>query len=146
MIPQPLSGGGSMRPTIIPGDRLLVRKSHGYSPKRGDIVAFKSPGDPTCPWIKRIAALPDETIEIIDGKLVISGRQVQYRPIESIKQFTESYGLTEPYKVPPNHIFLIGDNTANSHDSRSFGAVPLSDVTGKAYKIYWPLDRAGPIE
>jgi signal peptidase I len=52
----------------------------------------------------------------------------------------------EPYKVPENHIFLIGDNTTNSHDSRDFGAIPLSDVIGKAYKIYWPLSRRGPIK
>ena len=65
---------------------------------------------------------------------------------ESIDYLKESFGYEGPYKVPANHIFVIGDNAANSRDSRSFGSIPLSDVIGRAYKIYWPLDRIGPIE
>jgi signal peptidase I len=136
----------SMRPTLIPGDRLLVRKNMSYVPKRDDIVVFKSPNDPGIPWIKRIAALPDETVEIAHESLFINGCKVPYRPIKSIEHFNKGFGLEKPYKVPANHIFIIGDNTTNSEDSRSFGAIPVSDVIGRVYKIYWPLGRIGPIE
>jgi len=136
----------SMKPTLIPGDRLLVRKSRSYAPERGDVVVFKSPEDLSVPWIKRIAALPDETVEITDELLFIDGRKVPYRPVKSIEHFNKGFALEKPYKVPANHIFIIGDNTANSEDSRSFGAIPLSDVIGRVYKIYWPLGCIGPVE
>lgn len=144
--PTLILGDGSMRPTLIPGDRMFVRKNWRYVPKRDDIVVFKSPNDPSVPWIKRVAALPDDTVEIADELLFINGHKVPYRRIESIEHFNKGFGLEKPYKVPANHIFVIGDNTANSEDSRSFGAIPVSDVIGKAYKIYWPLGRIGPIE
>lgn len=136
----------SMKPTLIPGDKLLVRKNRRYVPKHGDMVVFKSPDDPGIPWVKRVAALPDETVQISDGTLLINGRKVQHRRIESVEYPGNGFGLDEPYKVPTNHIFVIGDNTANSEDSRSFGAVSVSDVIGRAYKIYWPPSRRGRLE
>ena len=136
----------TMKPTLIPGDRIFVRKYRRYVPKRDDIVVFKSLDDPSGPWVKRVAALPDETVEIADGLLFINGRKVRYRPIENIVLFNEGFGLEKPYEVPANHIFVIGDNTSNSYDSRSFGAIPLSDVIGRVYKICWPLGRIGPVE
>lgn len=139
---------GAMKPTLVPGDRLLVRKSNKYVPKRGDVVVFKSPDDPDIPYVKRVAALPGETVEIKEKSLYIDGQKVRYPAFENIEYLSTDYlGIeSEPYKVPENHIFLIGDNTANSWDSRFFGAIPRSDLIGKAYKIYWPLGRRGPIE
>ena len=138
----------SMKPTLIPNDRLLVRKTKKYVPKFGDIIAFKSPDDPSIPWIKRVAALPGETLEIKNEILYIDGQKVQHPAFKKIEYPPGNYiGMEgKSYKVPKNHIFLIGDNTANSHDSRDFGAIPLRDVIGKAYKIYWPLGRRGPIK
>ena len=136
--------GETMKPTLIPGDRLLVRKNRRYIPKRGDVVVFKSTN--AVPYVRRVAALPDETVEITDELLFINGRKVRYRPIKSIEHFNEGFGLEEPYKIGANHIFLIGDNATISNDSRSFGAIPVSDVIGKAYEIYWPFGRIGPIE
>jgi signal peptidase I len=146
MIPTPFSGNGSMKPTLICGDRLFVRKSCKYTPKRGDVIVLKSPNDPSVPWVKRVAALPDETVEIAYEQLFINGRKVRYRPIESIRHFNKGFGLDEPYRVPTDHIFVIGDNAADSYDSRLFGSIPLSDMIGKAYEIFWPLDRVGPVE
>ena len=138
----------SMKPTLLSGDRFLVRKTKKYVPKFDDIIAFKSPDDPSIPWIKRVAALPGETLEIKNEILYIDGQKVQHPALKKIEYPPGDYiGMEgEPYIVPENHIFVIGDNTANSHDSRAFGAIPLSDLIGKAYKIYWPLDRAGPIK
>lgn len=138
----------SMKPTLLPSDRFLVRKNQQYVPKLGDVIAFKSPDDPSIPWIKRVAALPGETLEIKNEILYINGQKIQHPALQNIKHPPMDYVGMEgkPYRVPENHIFVIGDNSANSHDSRAFGAIPLSDVIGKAYKIYWPFSRRGPIK
>ena len=139
---------GAMKPTLLPGDRLFVRKTRQYVPKRGDVVAFKSPKDSNITYIKRVAALPGETLEIKNKILYIDGQKVQHPALQDIESPARDYvGMeAEPYRVPENNIFVIGDNSADSHDSRAFGAIPLSDVIGKAYKIYWPLGRRGPIK
>ncbi|MGB2866275.1 MAG: signal peptidase I [Sedimentisphaerales bacterium] len=138
----------SMKPTLVPGDRFLVRKNKKNIPKRDDVIVFKSPDDPGTPWIKRVVALPGETIEIKNEILYVDGQKVQHPALQNIEYPPRDYvGMEgEPYKVPENHIFVIGDNSANSEDSRAFGAIPLSDVIGKAYKIYWPFGRRGPIK
>ncbi len=146
LLPPEISANSSMKPTLIPGDRVLIRRSKKYVPQRGDVVVFKSSDDPSVPWIKRVAALSDESVEITNGVLFINGEKAQYRTIESISNFEDMLGVEKPYKVPTDHIFVIGDNGSNSNDSRSFGSVPQSDVIGRAYKIYWPLSRRGPIK
>ena len=144
----PNVSGTSMKPTLIPGDRLLVRKRKKYNPKRGDVIAFKLPDDPYVSYVKRVAALPGETLEIKNEILYINGQKIRHPALQDIQYPHMDYIDMEgqPYKVPENHIFVIGDNSANSYDSRDFGAIPLSDVIGKAYKIYWPLSRRGPIK
>ena len=133
----------SMKPTLLPGDRFLVRKSRKYILERGNVIVFKSPDEPDVPYVKRIAALPGEMLEIKNEILYIDGQKVQHPALKNIKYPNRDYIGQEgkPYTVPENHIFIIGDNSPNSHDSRNFGAIPLSDVIGKAYKIYWPLSR-----
>jgi len=137
---------GAMKPALVPGDRLFVRKSKKYFPKRGDVIVFKSPGEPHIAWVMRVAALSDETIEIRQKTLYIDGQKVKWPTIEIPDYNQGKFGIEEPYKVPENCFFVLGDNTANSNDSRYFGAIPHSDFIGKAYKIYWPLRRRGPIE
>jgi signal peptidase I len=141
-----LRGGSSMEPTLVYRDRVLVRKSKKYIPKRGDVVAFKPSNKIENPFIKRIAALPGEIVEIRDKILNIDGQKVQWPAIETPEYPLEKFGVEEPYKVPENCFFVLGDNTANSEDSRFFGSIPKSDVIGKVYKIYWPIGRSGPIE
>ncbi len=136
----------AMTPTLIPGDRILVRKTKKYVPKRGDVVVFKSPEDRNTSFVKRIVAQSGETIEIKDKMLFINGHKVKWPTIETPEYTQGQFGVEEPYKVLENCFFVLGDNTANSNDSRFFGPIPLSDLIGKAYKIYWPLSRRGPIE
>jgi signal peptidase I len=146
-IPPEFRDGSPMKPTLVYRDRVLVRKSKKYVPKRGDVVVFKPPDKyDDNPFIQRVAALSGETIEIKDKTIYIDGQKVQYPAFENIESLPGNLGLEEPYSVPQNHIFLLGDNIANSEDSRFFGSIPMSDVIGKAYKIYWPLSRSGPIE
>jgi len=145
-LPANISRDTSMKPTLVYRDRVLVRKSKKYVPKRGDVVAFKFPEDRKIPFIMRVAALSGETIEIKDKMLFINGHKVKW-PIIEIPEYTQGkFGIGEPYKVPENCFFVLGDNIVNSYDSRFFGSIPLSDLIGKAYKIYWPIGRSGPIE
>jgi len=146
LIPPELRGGSSMKPTLVYRDIVLVRKSTKYVPKRGDVVAFKFPEDRKITFIVRIAGLSGETIEIKDKILFINGQKVKWPTIEIPEYSQGKFGVEEPYKVPENCFFVLGDNTANSNDSRFFGPIPLSDLIGKAYKIYWPIGRSGPIE
>ena len=148
ILPPDARSGTSMKPTLLPGDKVLVRKRWKYVANRGDVVVFKSPDDPSIPFVKRIAALSDETLEIKKEILYIDGQQVQHPALQGIKYPPRDFlGMEgKPYRVPENHVFVIGDNSVNSWDSRAFGAIPLSDVIGKAYKIYWPLTRRGPIK
>jgi len=146
LMPLELQGGPAMKPTLVYRDMVLVRKSKKYVPKRGDVVAFKFPEDRKIPFIMRVAALSGETIEIKDKILFINGQKVKWPIIETPEYTQGQFGVEEPYKVPENCFFVIGDNTANSNDSRFFGAIPQNDLIGKAYKIYWPLSRRGPIE
>jgi signal peptidase I len=145
-IPPEQQWGSSMEPTLVHEDRFLVRKNKKYMLKRGDVVVFKSPDDPNIPFTMRIAALSGEKIRIKNGILYIDMQKVNWRTIEFNEYSKYKYGINEPYKVPENCFFVLGDNSENSRDSRIYGAIPLSDLIGKAYKIYWPLSRRGPIE
>jgi signal peptidase I len=146
LIPPEHHGGPAMKPTLVYRDRFLVRKSKKYVPKRGDVVAFKFPEDRKIPFIMRVAALSGETIEIKGKMLFINRQKVKWPTIETFEYTQGQFGVEEAYKVPENCFFVLGDNTANSNDSRFFGAIPQNDLIGKAYKIYWPLSRRGPIE
>ncbi len=134
-----------MYPTINSGDRIFIRKSKKYLPKRGDVVAvIRIPNSGL--YVRRVAALPGEIIEIKNKKLYINGQKISHPAFGNIEPISVKVEIKEPLYVPENHYFLIGDNTSTSHDSRISGPVHRSNITGKAYKIYWPLSRRGPIE
>lgn len=138
--------GSAMKPTLVYEDRVLVRKNKKYIPKRGDVVVFRPPKKNYSPLILRVAALSGETVEIKANMLYINGQKIQWRTIESLEYAMYKYGVDEPYEVPENYFFVLGDNSINSADSRRFGAIPLGNLIGKAYKIIWPLSRRGPVE
>jgi signal peptidase I len=150
---------GSMRMTLIEGDRLFVPKweygplvpSTKYrlpgltKPKRGDVIVFKYPVTRDKDFIKRLIATGGETVLIDGGKIYINGQEIKDGPIASIHYYNSplgSYGsLGNVIKVPPGHYFVMGDNSAASHDSRYWGFVPEELVVGKADCIFWPLNR-----
>ena len=141
---------GSMRPTLMEGDKLFVNK-YVYrfeKPHRGDIIVFKYPVDLKKDFIKRLIGLPGETIEIRDGKIHVDGR-IQEDPSTLGKFY---YYNHEPYggpgdkiQVPENTYYVLGDNSANSTDSRFWGFVPKKNVLGKAIFRWWPPQRIGRI-
>jgi len=139
---------GDMAPTLRRNDRILVRKSTTYIPKRGDVVVFKSPADARVPLVKRVAAFGGESVEIKDGSVYINGEKTECPGLKNIEYVSaEKFGVEgEVFEVPADSFFVLGDNSINSRDSREFGAISESDLIGRAYKIYWPPGRMGPIE
>jgi len=152
---------GSMEPTLLIGDHLLVSKSaYGIKlpfservvvpigdPQRGDVIVFRFPEDPSKDFIKRVMGLPGETVEVRDKAVFINGKQIE----DPWGHYTERVSLTGviqprdnfgPVKVPPGHYFVMGDNRDHSYDSRFWfggkgGFVPRRDILGRAFIIYW---------
>lgn len=170
----------SMRPTLLEGDLVFVDRlaydlklpltdialARLGDPRRGDIVTFSSPRDGTR-LIKRIVALPGDTLEMRDKKLLVNGRPADYGPVtrvdepagaglpQAAERLTESidgrshivqwFGPTGrddfgPVHVPADHFLMLGDNRDNSADSRYFGLVPRPLLLGRAVRVLGSLD------
>lgn len=159
---------GSMRPTLIEGDRLVVERISHFvgKPKRGDILVFYPPfvkldrslwgifsrrtgiGCRDVAFIKRVVGMPGDKIEIKqnpDGKYVVL---INNEPLK------ENYILSEydsiacsqtmycgPMIVPEGKYFMMGDNRGNSEDSRFWGFLPEGRIVGRAFCVFWPLNR-----
>ncbi len=135
--------GDSMEPNLTHGQRLLVNKLafRWHQPQRGDVVVFHGPDGHDRDLIKRVVALPGEEIEIRDGTVYINGRPMD-EPWGRIPDHT----AFPAYLVPPDHVFVLGDNRPNSNDSRTWGAaLPLSRIVGQAWLSIWPADRLGQV-
>ena len=137
----------SMLPTLGIGDRVLVNKL-AYSlgdVERGDIVVFDKPESlpdtGVDEFIKRVIALPGDTLESRDGVVYVNGERLEedYLPT-SVR--TDNLELRV---IPEDHVFVMGDNRTNSQDSRVFGPVPLDDIVGEAFLRVWPLPSLGGI-
>ncbi len=136
----------SMRPALVPGDYVFIARPGRHRPARGDIVSFRFSQDRRLQFMKRVIAMPGETIEVRGGRTWIDGRPLE-EPYATFPAPGEiDRGPFPPTRVPEGHYFVMGDARDDSNDSRHFGPIPASDLTGRAYKIYWPLGRAGPIE
>jgi len=147
---------GSMEPTLLVGDHILVNKFlYGIKipfinktlipisePKHDDVIVFVYPVDRSKDFIKRVIGLPGDEIKIVDNNIYINGKP--YRDehgyysnprkgsLETIER--NQFG---PVTVPKDHLFVMGDNRNHSYDSRFWGFVPMEDVKGKAFIIYW---------
>lgn len=139
-----VTDGPSMEPNLHTGDYLLINRL-SYSigqPGRGDIVALRFPGDPEHKkYIKRIIALPGETIEIQTGSIYVNGKLLRETYIPSII-YTEP-SLVQTMKK--NEYFLVGDNRPNSNDSRIWGSASRDLLIGKAVFVFYPWKDFGLI-
>jgi signal peptidase I len=186
---------GSMIPTLLVGDYLLVNKfAYGYSryslpiynpewfqgrlfgsePKRGDVIVFRLPRDPSTDYIKRLVGLPGDQIQVIDGVLNINGKPVPRVPngtynsddpeargsdVPVYRETLDSGATydtldlnpysdgdnTQVFTVPPKHYFFMGDNRDNSLDSRfTVGYVPEENLVGRASFIIFSIGNQTP--
>lgn len=142
---------GSMRPTLIEGDKLFVNKFiyRFEDPKPGDIIVFKYPEDRKKDFIKRLVAVGGQTVEIRDGKIHVDGKVLD-DPASFGKFFYYNHepygGPYEKIQVPEGQYYVLGDNSANSTDSRFWGFVPKQNVIGKAFVRWWPIKRMGRLD
>lgn len=174
---------GSMMPTLLIGDFILVNKfTYGVrlpvintkiiavgAPKRGDIVVFRFPKDPTVDYIKRVVGLPGDRIAYYHKQISVNGEPVKQTPLglyESAGQLGAESLLSEDlggvshdilirsgelaaregeYVVPEGHYFVMGDNRDNSNDSRFWGFVPEQNLVGRAFFIWmsWDSEKFG---
>ena len=131
--------GSCMEPNLNTGERLLGNKFvyRFDKPARGDIVVFKYPRDPSKFFIKRIIALPNETVQIRSGKVYVNGRKLD----ESQYVVKIPHGHYPPERVPKGAVFVLGDNRDESNDSRFWGVLPTRNIQAKACLRYWPCSR-----
>ncbi len=156
----------SMEPTLEIGDRVLVNKViyKLREPQRGEIIVFAEPhpiaepdrgalssfwhwlteglgvsSDPEKDFIKRVVALPGETIEVKQGNVFIDGKKLKEPYLHPVKDFRD-YG---PVTVPARSLFVMGDHRTNSNDSRyGLEFIPYDKVVGRAFVVIWPPSRA----
>jgi len=158
----------SMEPTLLVGDYLLVNKfAYGIrnpftnkvwipwrTPQRGDVAVFIYPQDPSKDYIKRVVGLPGDRIKIVNKKLYINDKPTQIPPPSEDPEAPRAVYLepeitpTErdnfgPVVVPNNAYFVMGDNRDRSYDSRFWGFVPLDDLRGQAFVIYFSWGGSG---
>lgn len=125
----------SMLPTLQPGEFLLVNKM-AYELgdfNRGDVVVFHY--SPEEDYIKRVIGLPGDQVEISDGEVRVNGQLLDEPYISAAPQYVGTW------EVPPDSLFVLGDNRNQSSDSHRWGFIHVQSVVGEAMVVYWPLDE-----
>lgn len=149
---------GSMEPALLVGDYIFVNKFiYGIripyvnarffpfeKPKRGDVIVFIYPRDRSKDFIKRVIGEPGEKVRIVDGKIYINDGQIpdpwgSFAKDES-PEFIHAVENFGPVVVPEDSLFVMGDNRNNSDDSRFWGFLPVNNVLGKAFIMYFSWD------
>jgi signal peptidase I len=135
-----------MLPSIAGGSHVLINTlAYGATvgpwtitrntAERGDVIAFtRGHGDEATTYLKRVVALPGDTIAISNGKIVLNQFMIDEKSV-----VLSDRSFMKPLVVPIGSVFVLGDNRAESDDSRLFGPVPQSAITGKAILVIWPL-------
>ncbi|MFK8183403.1 MAG: signal peptidase I [Phormidesmis sp.] len=138
----------SMVPTLQVNDRIFVTRDQQYRPEFGDIVVFEAPlaaiekvkAEPGNLFVKRVVGVPGQTVEVREGHLWINNAPVSEDYVTTYTGY--QWG---PQVVPTDAYFVLGDNRNASADSHVWGFLPLKDIVGEAYKIYWPTERVQPL-
>jgi len=136
--------GTSMQPGLRDEDRLFIDKLFFRFEKisRGDVVVFHYPRDPEKSYIKRVVALPGDSIFIDQGRVWINGEPTDEPWVP--RRYRDTHSMPEMI-VPQGEYFVMGDHRSISQDSRDFGPVDRDLIYGKAAFIYWPADNMGVV-
>jgi signal peptidase I len=134
---------------LIPGNSELPRRMiYPFTlPQRGDVVVFEYPNDLSKDYIKRVIALPGERVEIIDGRVLVNGVELDEPYLHdtiTTCRFSDPCSAG-PVVVKPGTVFVMGDNRTNSSDSREWDSLPLDRVIGRAWISYWPQEYWGAV-
>jgi signal peptidase I len=124
----------SMAPTLVPGDHIVVTPYRfGKKPNRGDVIVFRSPRAADELMIKRVIGTPGDLVETRAGRVIVCGHALT----EPYVAAQATSGVISPQIIPAGTYFVLGDNRADSLDSRSWGVLPKDAVLGKARMILW---------
>jgi signal peptidase I len=154
---------GSMKSTLLIGDHILVNKfvygiripvwnkelAHFGEPRRGDIIVFRYPEDPSKDFIKRVIGIPGDVVHIENKKVLVNGKSIEEPYVQHVRPEIVSGKVNNPrdnmapIQVPPNSYFVMGDNRDESLDSRFWGFVGADAIKGKAFIIYWSWNSNG---
>jgi signal peptidase I len=137
--------GMSMEPSLHDKELILVDKWTYlfHAPTRGDVVVFVAPPHPDQDYIKRIIALPGDTLTIRDTTVIVDGVTLNETYVDLHRQGNVyAYKTISNMVIPPNDYFVLGDNRIGSSDSREWGLLPRSNIIGRAALVYWPLGQS----
>jgi signal peptidase I len=136
--------GTSMAPLLSDQERIFINKFvyRFEAIHRGDVVVFWYPLDRSKSFIKRVIALPGETVTIRQGVVTVNGAVVPEPYVPPQYEDVSDYG---PQRVPADSYFVMGDHRISSNDSRVFGPVPSQFIYGRAVFAYWPVDHFGSL-
>jgi signal peptidase I len=134
--------GYSMENSFHDGQRLIVVKDAiayaFHEPEMGDVTVFHPPGNRQGDYIKRIIALPGDTVEVREGAVYVNGKRLYEPYVKDPPDYT-----LDPIEVPENKYFVLGDNRNNSNDSHNGWMVPRQNILGRAWLSIWPPDEWG---
>src|SRR6202040_2381407 len=136
--------GTSMAPLLSDQERIFINKFvyRFEAIHRGDVVVFWYPLDRSKSFIKRVIALPGETVTIRQGVVTVNGTVIPEPYVPPQYEDVSDFG---PMRVPADSYFVMGDHRISSNDSRVFGPVPSQFIYGRAVFAYWPVDHFGSL-
>lgn len=136
--------GASMEPTYVNGEYLVIDQLtyHFNEPKRGDVITFRYPNDPSVFFIKRIIGLPGETVVVDDETVTITDPGVgTFELVEPYAKFDGPLFGRQSLTLEEDEYFVLGDNRPRSSDSRVWGVLPKENIMGRAYLRLLPLSH-----
>jgi signal peptidase I len=136
--------GASMQPNFRTGQLVIVNRFAYYfsQPQRGDVIVLHDPKNISQDFIKRVMALPGETVQLKQGRVYVNGKLLDEPYIEHLCKA----GCDGTWTLKDDEYFVLGDNRSNSFDSHSFGPIKRTLIVGQAWFRYWPLSDVGFID
>ncbi len=137
--------GGSMEPTFFSGDYIFTSKiTYKFRDiERGDVIVFKAPSNPKIEYIKRVIAIPGDTVVIRGSNVIVNGQTITEEYIAAPTNLFDSSIVKDgqTISIGDDNLFVMGDNRPKSSDSRDFGPIHENSIIGQVFYRYFPMDR-----